>query len=161
MGHCPSVTARRGRRASHRVWVFAPAAHEHVRAVVSSSHASQPLVVRCSQSFVSSLKKDRSSSSTQLPHNTAINSESDVNCVSRDIGCTLTQPCCWKSLVDLDCTRINQARRSQTLKEKKLCFFRIFPHLGALERTLRWYFMHEQPTYPCIIQEGTKAQREC
>lgn len=47
------------------------------------------------------------------------------------------------------------------LKEEKLCFFRIFPCLGALERTSRWYFMHEQQTDPCVIQEGTKAQREC
>lgn len=52
-----------------------------MRAVVSSSHASQPLAVRCSQSSVPSLKKDRSSSSTQLPLNTAINSERCELCV--------------------------------------------------------------------------------
>lgn len=65
-----------------------------VRVVVSSSPASQPLVVCCSQSFVPFLKKDRSSSSTQLPLNSAINPESDVNCVSHDIVCTLTRPYC-------------------------------------------------------------------
>lgn len=65
-----------------------------VRAVVSSSPASRSLFVRCSQSFMPSLKKDRASSSTQLPLNTAINPERDVNCVSHDIVCTLTRPCC-------------------------------------------------------------------